>query len=420
MQGHLAAPPRLTSRTRRLAPGERDDALTLLQAAAGTPRGFWVEQQDDREPIVMVAVGAACRITATGPDRFRHVQEAAAELWRRLDHEGPLPPRLLGGFAFHDDHEAVGRWHGFDAAHFILPERLLLWKDGALYENVVEAEGPSVLPEPSRQVGPAAVDDDEAAWTAAVRDALEAIEAGELTKLVLARSPHLDPEADPADVVPRLDPSTRFRFLVEPRAGHAFFGATPELLVKLHGDRLETHALAGSRRAGDDESEAGMLAHDLLTSPKEALEHELVVADIRERLSRRGALVEAQPRRIRRLRHVQHLETPLRAPAPATTHVLDLVAALHPTPAVGGTPRREALAALKRLERFPRGWYAGTVGWFDSEGQGTFATALRCALSTPDATWLFAGAGIVAGSDPRREWQETRVKLRPMREALSR
>jgi menaquinone-specific isochorismate synthase len=99
-------------------------------------------------------------------------------------------------------------------------------------------------------------------------------------------------------------------------------------------------------------------------------------------------------------------------------HVLDLVERLHPTPAVGGAPTREAVELLRRLEPFPRGWYAGAVGWFDAREDGTFATAIRSGLNTPHDAWLFAGAGIVAGSRAQAEWDEAGDKLATMERAI--
>jgi menaquinone-specific isochorismate synthase len=157
-----------------------------------------------------------------------------------------------------------------------------------------------------------------------------------------------------------------------------------------------------------------------MSSAKDSLEHELVVSYMLEHLANAQATqIQHHPRRLLKLSHVQHLETPIEANVPEGTHVLDLVKRFHPTPAVGGIPRDASLALIRRLETFSRGWYAGAVGWFDAAGDGVFATAIRSALTTPEATWLFAGAGIVAGSNADAEWKETEIKLRLMDQALT-
>ncbi len=409
--GHLA------SHTRRL---ERADVADLLRRQR-RQRVFWRDAHH-----TAVGLGSALTLSTTGPDRFVRMQKLVDQAWSRatVTREAGVPesvgPRFHGGFAFHADHVADGRWTDFPGAYMVLPERQVIWQDGAVYEvrNSVEPPEGHLAPPPARPPAPQLAGDDHTAWTDAVAEALRHIEDGDLVKVVLARSERVDLEPDIADVVPRLANGDSFAFAFEPTPGHAFFGATPELLVRLDGQRLQTHALAGSTRRGRDAAEEERLGKQLLQSPKEALEHELVAGYIREALHGLGVPLKAQPRRLRKLSYVQHLETPLEGTLePEGPRLLDLVAALHPTPAVGGAPK-DSLDLQRQLERFPRGWYAGAVGWMDARGNGTFAVALRCALAAHGATWMFAGAGIVAGSDPEREWAETELKLRPMRDVL--
>ena len=340
--------------------------------------------------------GCALELVAHGPDRFQRIREQAAQV------RGPA--RFYGGFAFHHG-PAVRPWDGFPAARFVLPEREVTWRDGDVHETthqVITAATPHTA-----TVGPAHPETDPATWHEAVQQALEVIEAGDATKVVLSRCRRA-PAADPVEAVQRLaelEPGTT-RFLIPGRA--TFYGATPERLVRFDG-RVRTHALAGTGPRGDD-----ALAH----SSKDLLEHELVVTYLRGRLESAGVTdLEQGRRRLKPLRHVQHLETPIEGEAQGR-HVLDFVEALHPTPAVCGLPPRRSREVLRSLEGYPRGWYTGTVGWFDHEGRGEFAVALRSALSTPDATWLFAGAGIVPGSDPAAEWAETESKLQTFEEIL--
>ncbi len=314
----------------------------------------------------------------------------------------------LGGIAF--DGPGDGPWTGFPAARFCLPSRQWRCIDGAWTETACDAP---VLPTSPTQTGMLA-SADRTDWGAMVQAALQSIQSGEVTKVVLARC-HETAPGDPVDSLLRLlETPAGTGFLM--RFGATFFGCTPERLVRLAGGAVTTHALAGSARRGKGDQDAA-LGHALQGSGKDVLEHELVVAFLRERLVEAGVTgVHQASRQLRRLRHVQHLETPIHGTAAPGSHVLDLAAALHPTPAVCGTPRQKSLALIRHLEAFPRGWYAGAIGWFDAAGEGELSVALRCALDTGAARYLFAGAGIVAGSNADDEWAETETKLAAMKE----
>jgi menaquinone-specific isochorismate synthase len=260
---------------------------------------------------------------------------------------------------------------------------------------------------------------DVAAWNALVTAALGEIRAGHLDKVVAARRSHVEfaDRIDPSSVLDRLrvaEPACA-RFAFE-REGRWFVGATPECLVRRSGRNVAADALAGSiaRRDSDDES-----CRALLASIKDRHEHSIVATAVIETLARFGANVSAPATPgVRSLRHVHHLWTPVSATLDVDSHVLDLVSALHPTPAVCGTPPRAAATWIDAHEPTARGWYASPVGWFDGRGDGTFAVAIRSALLDAREAWLFAGAGIVAGSEPASEYRETSVKLRSMLSAL--
>ncbi|HKK08562.1 MAG TPA: chorismate-binding protein, partial [Gemmatimonadota bacterium] len=183
--------------------------------------------------------------------------------------------------------------------------------------------------------------------------------------------------------------------------------------------RFHAMAVAGTTRRSRDPEEDERLGRALLESAKDRAEHAIGVRDMRERLAALGAepTVDESPHLLR-LRGIQHLGTDLSIRAAGGRTVLDLLEAMHPTAAVSGYPREPAAAFLRERERFERGWYAGPVGWFDASGDGAFAPALRCAVVRGDRARLFAGAGIVEGSDPVREWEETAMKLRPALEVL--
>ncbi len=258
------------------------------------------------------------------------------------------------------------------------------------------------------------VDESDRAFIDAVRAIADGIASGAFAKVVAARRLDLElsPPAPLRQVLARLatiaPKCTRFAFR---RSGRSFVGATPEKLIEKRGSQLHTEALAGSApRSGRQE---------LLRSDKDRAEHAHVVDEIRARLTALGAAVCAPSAPgLRALSHVLHLHTPITAQLTSPLHVLDLVAALHPTPAVGGVPEQAALAWLARHEPFARGWYASPVGWFDEVGDGDFRVALRSAVLDGSHAHLFAGAGIVRGSRPEMELAETRLKLEALGHAL--
>ncbi|HVS51237.1 MAG TPA: isochorismate synthase [Opitutaceae bacterium] len=260
-------------------------------------------------------------------------------------------------------------------------------------------------------------------YRAAVARALERIAAGEFKKIVLARAQDLtaDRPLHPLEMLnglrQRFPDCYAFSFTLG--RGPSFIGASPERLVRVSQNILETEALAGSIRRGAGAREDAMLADALLRSEKDRREHREVFDDIVARLTPLGLALDyaAQPQ-LRRLANVQHLQTPVRAPLPAGVRLLDALAALHPTPAVGGSPRAAAMARIRELEGFPRGLYAGALGWLNARGGGEFFVGIRSALVAGAQARVFAGAGIVAGSTPEKEFAETELKFKAMLDAL--
>jgi menaquinone-specific isochorismate synthase len=253
-------------------------------------------------------------------------------------------------------------------------------------------------------------------WRAAVRAALRSIADGDLEKVVLARRVDVEGDApfDVRAVVEHLSTDQPECYLY---AVDGIVGASPELLVRRRGRRVESRPMAGTAL---DVDEASVRA--LRTSTKDAREHRPVVAAIVDVLAPWcDSLEVAASPEVARLASVAHLVTPvvgeLRSPAP---DAMTIARALHPTPAVGGTPREPALAAIRRLEPCDRDRYAGPVGWVDAFGDGEWVVALRGAVLDGAQATLHAGAGIVAGSVPDDEWRETEAKLVPMMRALGR
>jgi len=248
-------------------------------------------------------------------------------------------------------------------------------------------------------------------WRATVARFAGAVGRGRIDKVVISRQIEVVAERtfDLGRIIERLAASAQDSTIFAiTRGDRAFVGATPERLVELEGLEFRTLALAGSTRRGADPEGDAQLAAALLGSDKEREEHAVVVRMLRDTLAPVSAslAIPSEPG-VRRLRHVQHLATEVSGSLRQPMGILSLVALLHPTPAVGGAPRELALELIVEEERQERGWYAGPLGWLDRHGDGEFVVALRCGLIDGTRATLFAGCGIVADSDPDREWHES-------------
>ena len=303
----------------------------------------------------------------------------------------------------------------------VVPKVVLGRRDGRSWLTLVTPPGAVAVPQLRRRPAAAAVPVDahvttrlpaEDVWEDAVATAVDELRSGTLDKVVLARA--LDVEAagdvDPRVIAARLAqrfPSC-FTYVCD-----GLVGASPELLVRRTGRQAESLVLAGSVRRGSSPDEDAALEHSLLTSEKDRHEHRLAVESVREVLAPVAVdlACEAEPQLVR-LANISHLGTHLQAwlPDPPPS-AIGLAAALHPTAAVGGVPGPAALELIRRLEAAPRGRYAGPVGWVDARGDGEFAIALRCAQLQGGKARVWAGAGIVAESDPAAEVAETATKL---------
>jgi menaquinone-specific isochorismate synthase len=453
----------LVSRSVRLVEGVAS-FRTLLNAME-QPRTVWTAPDE----AGVVAGGAAATLTANGSERFDRIREAAQRLFASGDvHAGTEAacPRLFGGFSFHSKDrspatgtppieessgepseraESASPWAGFPDARFVFPRvQVTRTADGPWL--TVNAVGPDAsvervettlaaerdrltgLPDTAPALPRPGIADRRRtttrdAWRDVVTTATDRVDDGTLQKVVLAQALELELGSDLAvhDILDRLGgkyPDCT-RFLVEPASEQGgFFGATPERLVSLRGRTVETGALAGTTGRGETPAEDEWLAEELLDDEKNVHEHELVAETIREQLAPFAASVSVGERGIKRLATVQHLYTPITAELADDTHVLDVVEALHPTPAVGGLPPDRALETIRETEPFDRGWYAAPIGWIDAAGNGTFAVGLRSAVASQQRATLFAGVGIVGDSDPDAEWDEVELKFRPILDEL--
>ncbi len=453
-----AAAGRLRAATVRVADV---DPLALFGAAreADLEAALWLQPA---EGIALVGIGRAWAVGPAGPDRFT----AAGDAWRErlagaalggLAADAVALPRgaglvLLGGLGFGGAAPAPGdAWASFGAASLVLPALAVARTGDGTFVTAATGgdEGPAgrtlarlwdglaarareLTPSPGALVArPAGApleitgeQPDRAAWDRLVGLFAGAVGRGRLDKVVLARRVAVRSplELDPLNALRRLaaagPESTTFAFV---RDGVTFLGATPERLVRTEGRAFRTGAIAGSAPRGADAAEDARLAAGLLASDKDREEHAVVVAMLRDALRPIVERLDVAPEPgILPLRHVQHLVTPMEGLLRDETGILELAQRLHPTPAVGGEPRGAALDLIAEHEGFDRGWYAGPVGWLGADGDGELMVALRCGLVDGRLATLFAGCGIVADSDPGREWEESRIKLRPVVSALGR
>jgi isochorismate synthase len=392
--------------------------------------------------LTIAGIGAAHELRGRGSARWREVIANAARLEHAtvFDRSGAgslARPRYVGGLAFAPGAADAAPWRGFGDAWFMLP-RWTYVHDGSHAALVLAVDAGDAHHTtrwrdelakfrasfatsfmPRSQPPLLSIDSgDRDAFRGLVSAITDAIGAGECAKIVAARSAvvTLAGDARVADMLAQLDArhADCVRVLVRPPGAGALVAATPERLVKLDGAQVSCDALAGSIARREDHDDAALLA-----STKDRREHELVVRAIASALHELDADVRfpVDPG-VRTLRHVLHLHTPIAATLRAPRHVLELAAALHPTPAVGGTPTKIATDWIAARETVPRGWYASPVGWFDLDGNGELAVAIRSGLLAGERAHLWAGAGIVAGSDPDRELAETDLKLRAILGAL--
>lgn len=368
----------------------------------------------DRSGSGVCGIGAARRVVIVpGPDPVGRASRAASDLLSGLSRPPGAPAPLVAGSLPFD---------GSSCGTLVLPRIGVRSTPDGSWAVALPGRADAAWPEM-----PSALADDRspADYVAAVRRALERIDAGELEKVVLARTVTLQSRGaiDVSTVARRLreaDP-TSAAFLATVGPGRWLVGVTPELLVARHGRLVRTTPLAGSALRSPDRDEDAAAARALMCSEKDRREHVPVASAVVDALAPFCERLDADREpRLASTATMWHLATRvrgvLRDPPPTA---LELAAALHPTPAVCGVPTDAALATIRDLEGFERGGYTGIVGWMDADGDGEWTVALRCAEVEGRTARLFAGSGIVAGSDPGAELAETEAKLVAMRRGLT-
>jgi menaquinone-specific isochorismate synthase len=410
-------------------------------------RFFWSTPTGD---FTIVGLGNELVIENDNPtnERFRQIEKE----WKRFNKKmipgqkkqigtGPL---LFGGFSFDPNKEKSSLWDTFPEAKFVLPSTMLTIINKKSYMTInklitpydqldaciqyFENEFTKAKPLPTYQIDCekgnefASIELKTYEWVEAVLQATSDIRAKEIDKVVLAREVHLEfaNKINPYQVVGRLQKEQPTSFIFGFENGLQYFiGATPERLVKKEENEVLSTCLAGSIKRGKTSHEDQQFGEQLLHDDKNLIEHDIVVKMIKDALDLCCYEVKVpNAPALLKTKNIQHLYTPVRGFAKEGHSILSMVERLHPTPALGGFPKEKAIEKIRELEPMHRGWYAAPIGWLDHEDNGEFVVAIRSGLIEDHKAALFAGCGIVEESNPKTEYLETKIKLKPMLSAL--
>lgn len=323
----------------------------------------------------------------------------------------------------------------FPRLRFMIPEVVLIENEqgrflqvnslGPVYQGRVERflrHAKEASRRERRTVNYSVIPDSYEAWSEEMGASLACIEAGRVKKLVPSRREAVVAEApfSSKDVLLNLIDGQAIGTVFLYRYGDVFFcGCTPELLVRKQGHEVESMCLAGTAALGATDEERAKIANFLMTDEKNRTEHDYVVRFIREVFERNCYDVEIPSTpTILELKHVQHLFTPARASVMEGVSLFSLVEQLHPTPALAGLPVGEALMSLREIEPYNRGFYGGAIGFVDAEDNGEFSVAIRSGVFDGEAGWIYAGCGIVSGSEIEAEFAEIDMKFQTILSAF--
>jgi menaquinone-specific isochorismate synthase len=402
------------------------DPFRWLRGQQFFPKMYWSGRKDG---LGVAAVGVADVQQSDAPEGADALRKRLASLLA----SGDPQVRYYGGLRFDPLREPDEEWAAFGAYRFVLPRfelrsgggeatlvcNLVLPRDAERHPEILEQiehlafprNASGALPEPiSRTDGP-----DERGWRRNIERSLAAFSEGRLDKVVLARRTEFgfEKDLDAALLAERLGALTpdSFHIYVEPEEGTAFVSASPERLFRREGRAIESEAVAGTRPRGASEADDAELRDELLRSEKDKAEHVHVRVGIRETLGPLCDELEVE-RGVSEMKLAsrRHLVSRVHGTLGEGVTDAEVLSALHPTPAVGGYPRAEALEEIRALEPFDRGWYAGPVGWIGADA-AEFAVGIRSGLVRGNRLALFSGAGIVAGSVSEGEWAEIEQKI---------
>jgi menaquinone-specific isochorismate synthase len=410
-------------------------------------RFFWKDPKDEN---FLIGLGICNQIeTDQAAGRFFHAEKE----WQRFMEDSIIDnpyqkngvgPVMFGGFSFDPLKEKTKLWSKFSDTLFHIPSFMYSYINGEAFlttnvcctkhdqpslaekitadrKALIDSLSEVLQTEESKLVKESEIKPDE--WKDTVSAIVKELkEEGPLEKVVLAREErlHFEKDVQAEQVLLQLlkQQPESFIFALESN-GDCFIGASPERLVKKDKDRLFTTCLAGSIARGKTEQEDEKLGKELLSDPKNVMEHQYVVRMIKEAMEEICEDVSLPKRtQLLKMRDIQHLYTPITGKANESTSLLSLVERLHPTPALGGLPKQQAVEKIREVELLDRGLYGAPLGWMDYRGNGEFAVSIRSGLIQGKEASIFAGCGVVQDSNAESEYIETKIKFRPMLTAL--
>jgi menaquinone-specific isochorismate synthase len=409
-------------------------------------RFFWKDPLDE---IILIGLGISKQIQSDqATDRFFHVEKEWQDflmdslIYNPYTEDG-IGPVMFGGFSFDPLKEKTNLWSKYADSLFHIPKYMLSIIKGKTFltTNVVCTPNDDVslfkkVAEERKQILSSLNDIDMAKtvklmetieispekWKDSVDEIVKDLKVGPLKKVVLARELRLifDNVVSAEEVLSRLFNQQRNSFIfVFESNGDCFIGASPERLVKKQGKDVFSTCLAGSIPRGKTDEEDEFLGNQLLNDQKNLIEHGFVVEMIKEALEEYcDELILPDKPQLMKIRDIQHLYTPVIGKCHKDTSLLLLVERLHPTPALGGLPKKAAVEKIRQVEELDRGFYAAPLGWVDYQRNGEFAVSIRSGLIQGKEVSLFAGCGVVADSNSESEYLETGLKFRPMLRAL--
>lgn len=409
-------------------------------------RFFWKDPTDE---VFLIGIGIIQQIQSDKKaDRFFHVESMWKEFLNESIVDNPyeenaIGPVMFGGFSFDPYKEKTNLWSNYSESQFHVPKYMLSIIKGQAFitTNIIFTQHDDltyiekVIDERTQLFhslkkdftfkSTSLLETEEISpnrWIESVDEVVKDLQEGLMKKVVLARELRLyfNDFVEAENVLSHLlaEQQESFVFAFESN-NDCFIGASPERLVKKHGDAVSSTCLAGSIPRGRTRDEDQVLGETLLNDQKNLIEHQYVVEMIKHALeeSCEEITLTAKPQ-LMKMRDIQHLYTPVIGKSKKDTSLLLFVDRLHPTPALGGLPKTAAVEKIRQVEELDRGYYAGPLGWVDYKSNGEFAVSIRSGLIQGKETSLFAGCGIVADSDSESEYLETSLKFRPMLTAL--
>lgn len=425
----------------------RLSALAFFAAGEADYKGkrfFW---QNPEKTFTLVGLGHAITFENNlYQNRFDHIEEQWINLTKNIVKEEKEPqPILFGGFTFDPDAEGKDEWQDVPQSFFAVATFQLVIRNEKAYVSIhfiTDEENSTskfedLRKERDRLIHAAQVKEvklyekpvlndyeekEKEQYLQSIQKVTALIKEKQAEKVVIARSllTYFKEQPTSPQVLSNVlyEQPESYLFGLE-RHNLLFFGASPERLVKVEDGKAFSSCVAGSIKRGKTAEEDERLGQDLLNDTKNLNEHQYVV-DMIKKVFEQNCVSYKMPKKpqLLKIRDIQHLYTPIEGILSSSATILQLVKHLHPTPALGGVPRKNALKIIRQYETMTRGFYAAPIGWVDADLNGEFAVAIRSAALFGNKAYLYAGGGIVADSTPQSEYEETLVKFRPMLRAL--